>query len=72
MNTFAHSYARALFLVLVISLALSAVAMGQVTLTQLSQDTFTDVASEHASEVEPSAFTYGSTIVTAIPGRSHL
>ena len=65
MNTFAHSYARALFLLLVISLALSAVAMGQVTLTQLSQDTFTDVASEHASEVEPSAFTYGSTIVTA-------
>jgi hypothetical protein len=65
MNTSAHSCARALFLLLAASLVLSAVATGQVTLTQLSQDTFTDVASEHASEVEPSAFTYGSTIVTA-------
>jgi hypothetical protein len=39
-------------------------ALGQVALTQLSQDTFTDTASQHASEVEPGAFTWGSTIVT--------
>jgi hypothetical protein len=65
MNTSAHSCARALFLLLAASLVLSAVATGQVTLAQLSQDTFTDSASQHASEVEPSAFTYGSTIVTA-------
>ncbi len=32
-------------------------------LTQLSSDTFTNAASQHATEVEPSAFAYGSTIV---------
>ncbi|MGB9195759.1 MAG: sialidase family protein, partial [Terriglobales bacterium] len=40
-------------------------AQAQVPLTQLSQDTFTDPASQHQSEVEPGTFSYGSTIVTA-------
>jgi hypothetical protein len=37
----------------------------QAKLTQLSQDTFTDSPSQHDTEVEPSTFTYGSTIVSA-------
>jgi hypothetical protein len=36
-----------------------------VTLTRLSQDTFTNATSQHATEVEPGAFAFGSTIVTA-------
>jgi hypothetical protein len=38
---------------------------GAQSLTQLSQDTFAGGPGQHQSEVEPSAFTYGSTIVTA-------
>src|SRR5437868_354434 len=37
----------------------------QVSLTQLSEDTFTNNSSQHMTEVEPSAFTWGSTIVSA-------
>jgi hypothetical protein len=40
-------------------------ATAQVTLTQLSQDSYTNTASQHATEVEPGSFSYGSTIVTA-------
>jgi hypothetical protein len=40
-------------------------AGAQVGLVQLSQDTFTDQPSQHKTEVEPGAFTFGSTIVTA-------
>jgi hypothetical protein len=36
-----------------------------VTLTRLSQDTFTNSTSQHATEVEPSSFSFGSTIVSA-------
>jgi hypothetical protein len=36
-----------------------------VSLTQLSEDTFTNASSQHATEVEPGAFTWGSTTVTA-------
>src|SRR4029077_9142360 len=39
--------------------------LSQVSLTQLSEDTFTDAPSQHATEVEPSTFSYGSTIVSA-------
>ncbi|HTR24725.1 MAG TPA: sialidase family protein [Terriglobales bacterium] len=51
---------------LVISFSLICVLPGfaQGTLTQLSQDTFTNQASQHQSEVEPGAYSYGSTIVT--------
>jgi hypothetical protein len=43
----------------------TAFAQAQVNLTQLSEDTFTDTPSQHATEVEPSTFSYGSTIVSA-------
>lgn len=36
-----------------------------VALTKLSTDTFTNSQSQHATEVEPGAFAFGSTIVTA-------
>ena len=45
--------------------ALASMASAQVSLTQLSEDTFTNNSSQHATEVEPSAFTWGSTTVTA-------
>ena len=48
-----------------ISLSFAVQASAQPALTQLSEDTFTDSPSQHETEVEPSAFTYGSTIVTA-------
>ena len=40
-------------------------AQGQVALIQLSQDTFKNTSSQHATEVEPDIYSYGSTIVTA-------
>jgi hypothetical protein len=48
-----------------VGLAFASFAPAQVSLIQLSQDTFTNPSSQHATEVEPSAFTWGSTIVTA-------
>jgi len=57
---------RSLFLiVLAAGLVFTSFAPAQVTLTQLSQDTFTDSPSQHDTEVEPGTFTWGSTIVTA-------
>jgi hypothetical protein len=46
-------------------MAFTAFAFAQVSLTQLSEDTFTDSPSQHATEVEPGTFSYGSTIVSA-------
>lgn len=46
-------------------LVLVAFAPAQVSLVQLSEDTFTNPSSQHMTEVEPGAFTWGSTIVTA-------
>ena len=37
----------------------------QVPLTQLSRDTFSNPESQHATEVEPSMFAFGSTLVSA-------
>jgi len=51
--------------VLTASVAFAPLAQGQVTLTQLSEDTFTDTPSQHDTEVEPGTFFHGSTIVTA-------
>jgi hypothetical protein len=57
----------ALFVFVSLSLffTMTSTAAGQVSLVQLSQDTFTNNTSQHMTEVEPSAFTWGSTIVTA-------
>src|ERR1700675_2185614 len=43
----------------------TAFAQAQVNLTQLSEDPFTDAPRQHATEGEPSTFSYGSTIVSA-------
>jgi len=66
MNTAKNSCGRALFLlVMAVGVVFTAFAPAQVTLNQLSEDTFTDQASQHLSEVEPGTFSWGSTIVTA-------
>jgi hypothetical protein len=52
-------------MVVAVGVVFTAVAQGQVSLTQLSEDTFTDNPSQHATEVEPGTFSYGSTIVSA-------
>ncbi len=52
-------------LVLAVGIAFTTVAQAQVSLTQLSQDSFTDNPSQHDTEVEPGTFSYGSTIVSA-------
>jgi len=65
MNIEKHSNSRTLFFVVLVgALVFATLAPAQVTLTQLSQDTFTDTPSQHDTEVEPSTFTWGSTIVT--------
>jgi hypothetical protein len=68
MNAPRHSFfrGRALCLtVLAVGMVFTAFAQGQVSLTQLSEDTFTDTPSQHDTEVEPGTFSYGSTIVSA-------
>src|SRR5450755_2673343 len=70
MNFSAKSYARRLprtlaILAVLVALSFTHLAYAQPALTQLSEDTFTDSPSQHATEVEPGAFSYGSTIVTA-------
>jgi hypothetical protein len=52
-------------LLLATGVVFTALAHAQVSLTQLSEDTFSDTPSQHDTEVEPSTFSYGSTIVTA-------
>ena len=52
-------------MVLAAGIVFTAFAHAQVSLTQLSEDIFTDTPSQHATEVEPGTFSYGSTIVTA-------
>src|SRR5262245_56723565 len=56
-----------LFAVVVVAIVMANAgsASAQASLVQLSEDTFTNASSQHMTEVEPSAFTWGSTIVTA-------
>jgi hypothetical protein len=51
--------------VLAAGMVFTAFAQAPVSLTQLSEDTFTDTPSQHDTEVEPSTFSYGSTMVSA-------
>lgn len=51
--------------VILSAFAASAQNQPQLTLTQISTDTFTDNDAQHATEVEPDAFGYGNTIVSA-------
>jgi hypothetical protein len=55
-----------LFLMALLTWSLmSAFAQAQISLTKLSTDTFTNQSSQHATEVEPDSFAFGSTIVAA-------
>ena len=73
MNVGSRFVNRSLLLAVVAAAFLfTTMASAQVALTQLSHDTFTDTASQHATEVEPGAFTWGSTIVTGFQVASHL
>jgi len=46
--------------------------LGAVVLTKLSSDPYTNASSQHATEVEPGTFAFGSTIVSAFQvGRIH-
>jgi hypothetical protein len=67
MSIYSHSVCvrASLILIFAVCMVLTAVAPAQVGLTQLSVDTFTDQPSQHATEVEPGAYSFGSTIVTA-------
>ena len=67
MSIYSHSVCvrASLILIFAVCMVLTVVAPAQVSLTQLSVDTFTDNPSQHATEVEPGAYSYGSTIVTA-------
>jgi hypothetical protein len=47
------------------SISAASNAAAQVPLRQLSKDTFTNSSSQHATEVEPDTFAYGSTMVSA-------
>lgn len=50
---------------LALTLATSTSAYANVTVTQVSQDIFTDTQAQHNTEVEPDTFASGSTIVSA-------
>jgi hypothetical protein len=50
---------------LTLALATSTEAYANVTVTQVSQDIFTDAQAQHNTEVEPDTFASGSTIVSA-------
>jgi hypothetical protein len=68
MKVRSHSAVRTCVLVLLVfamGVMFTAFAYAQVGLTQISQDTFTDTPSQHDTEVEPSTFSFGSTIVSA-------
>jgi hypothetical protein len=53
------------FLALTVFVAMAVPASAQFKLTEISTDTFTDSDAQHATEVEPGMFAYGSTIVSA-------
>jgi hypothetical protein len=59
------SIMRHLPVALVIALLVPAAARANVPLTQVSSDPFTNPTSQHATEVEPDTFAFGSTIVAA-------
>jgi hypothetical protein len=50
-------------LVFVFSVILTQTAAAQILLNQISTDTFTNTSSQHATEVEPDTFAFGSTMV---------
>jgi hypothetical protein len=55
----------ALALALLLTLSSTLLAFANVALTQLSTDPYTNSTSQHATEVEPDTYSFGSTIVSA-------
>ncbi len=55
----------ALTLSLLFALSSTILAFANVTLTRLSTDPYTNSTSQHATEVEPDTYSFGSTIVSA-------
>jgi len=61
-----HRYARVFPLsLLLLSAVLIGAASAQTQLVKLSTDTFKNSSSQHATEVEPDTYAFGSTLVTA-------
>lgn len=56
----------ALALALLFAFSSTLVAFANVSLTKLSSDPYTNSTSQHATEVEPDTYSFGSTIVSAI------
>ncbi len=57
--------AWATLVALLVAVSSSIVASANVALTPISSDPYTNTTSQHATEVEPDSFAYGSTIVMA-------
>ncbi len=55
----------ALTLALLFAFSSTIFAFAQVNLLQLSSDPYTNITSQHKTEVEPDTFAFGSTIVSA-------
>lgn len=56
---------RSLSTLLALAFSLAAIATAQSTLVKISTDNFTNTDSTHKTEVEPSSFAWGNTIVSA-------
>jgi hypothetical protein len=65
MNRRSAAFLTPYVLVLAVFFAAAIPASAQFKLTQISSDTFTDSDAQHATEVEPDTFAFGSTIVSA-------
>src|SRR6187402_861498 len=60
-----RTVARLTVLTAISLLALAAPSSAQVPLTRVSADPFTNATSQHATEVEPDTFAFGSTVLAA-------
>jgi len=65
MSRSSSSSVRAILFSLTLLAVGASVVSAQVSLVQISQDNFTNMSSQHMTEVEPGAFTWGSTTVAA-------
>lgn len=65
MNSASIIKPQVLLAALLVLLALTLPAAAQIPLTQVSADTLTNSASQHATEVEPDTYSFGNTIVSA-------
>lgn len=53
------------FALLALVVLISGVVAAQTTLTQISNDTFSNTTSQHETEVEPASYAVGSTMVSS-------